>query len=239
MSRLVVAVAVAVAFAFSAGSAGAAILVAPNAKSPTLRVDARGNAEVSWKDSSGARKYLLIPPRGRVLPGGRLPGRDVSKATRAVAVPFKKLLRRTPDGRFWALQAWQVVKGGPIDLRFSRWRGEPTEVTAETECCRNDGETLSGVATFHGQPLFGSSPTTAGKQVRIFAYVDCDSCLGGNGWQRLVGVPPRSPDGSFSLFVRPDWLAERYRVVLAGPNLGATYAPDALAIAQTSQPPDA
>jgi len=223
--------------ALSAGSAGAAILVAPNAKSPTLRVDAQGYAEVSWKDSAGVRKYLLIPPRGRVLPGGRLPGRDVSRPTRAVSVPFKKVLRRTPDGRYWALQAWQVVKGGPIDLRFSRWSGEPTLLTAQTECCRNDGETLTGLASFQGKALFGSSPTTAGKQVRIFAYVDCDSCLGAGGWQRLAGVPPRSPDGSFSLFVRPAWLAARYRVVLAGPNLGATYAPDALAVVASSIPP--
>lgn len=213
------------------GSAGAAIQVAAGALAPTLKVDGRGYAEVAWKTKGGARHTLLIPPQGRVLPGGRLPGRDVSRATAAVQIPFKRVLRQTPDGAFWALQAWQVVKGGPVHLRFSRWRGEPTVVTAELT-----GETLSGAASFQGQPLFGRSPTTGGKQVRIYVYVDCSGCLGRSGWTRLIGVPPRSPDGSYSLGIRPDWLAGRYRVTLAGPNLGWSYTPDASAVAEPATP---
>lgn len=222
--------------AAAAGAAQGAIQVADDARKPTLRVDARGNAEVSWQDRSGGRRYLLIPRRGRVLPGGRLPGREVSKPTRAAKIPFRRALERTPDGAFYALQAWRVVKGGPVQLRFSRWRGEPTEVTAAAECCRNEGETLAGAASFQGRPLFGRSPTTAGTRVRIFVYVDCFRCGGARGWERLLGVPPRPPDGSYSLFVRPDWLADRYRLVLAGPNLGWSYTPDAVAFAATAQP---
>jgi hypothetical protein len=217
-----------------AGSAQAAIKVAENAASPALRIDAAGNAEVSWKER-GVRKYLLVPKSGRVLPGGRLSGHDVSKPTSTVKIPFKRVLRRTPDGSLWALQAWQVVKGGPVDLRFSRWKGAPTGVTAEAECCANDGETLSGAAAYQGMPIFGSSPTTGGIRVKIFVYVDCFGCLGAAGWQRLTAIPPRAPDGSYSLFVRPAWLADRYRAILAGPNLGWAYTPDALAEAATGR----
>jgi hypothetical protein len=229
---LVLAAAVA---ATAAGAAGAAIQVASDARHPTLRVDARGYAEVGWRAKDGSRHTLLVPPSGRVLPGGHLTGKDVSRRG-ATAIPFKRVVRTTPDGALWALQAWQVVKGGPVDLRFSRWRGSPTEVTATAACCRNGGETLAGAAAFQGRPLFGSSPTTGGTSVRIFAYVDCFGCQGHSGWSRIAGVATKAPDGSYTLFVRPAWVADRYRVTLAGPNLGWTYAPDAVAIALSAMP---
>jgi hypothetical protein len=52
----------------------------------------------------------------------------------------------------------------------------------------------------------------------------------------MLGVAPKA-DGSFSVFVRPEWKGKRkrkrkrYRALVAGPNLGATLAPDAQAIA--------
>jgi hypothetical protein len=45
----------------------------------------------------------------------------------------------------------------------------------------------------------------------------------------MLGVAPK-PDGSFSALVRPKWKAKRYRALVAGPNIGASYAPDAQAI---------
>jgi hypothetical protein len=51
-----------------------------------------------------------------------------------------------------------------------------------------------------------------------------------NGWSAMLGVASR-PDGSFAVLVRPGWGGRRYRAALAGPNLGATLAPDAVACA--------
>jgi hypothetical protein len=65
--------------------------------------------------------------------------------------------------------------------------------------------------------------------VRHYAWIDCFRCGGGTGWQRLIGVAPRA-DGTFALLLRPHWSAGRYRVSIAGPNRGATLAPDASAI---------
>src|SRR6187200_2274461 len=50
------------------------------------------------------------------------------------------------------------------------------------------------------------------------------------GWKRMLGVAPKA-DGSFSAFVKPEWKGKRYRALVAGPNIGTTFAPDAQAIA--------
>jgi hypothetical protein len=200
-----------------AGAANASITVAYDAQRPGLRVDARGNAEVSWS-SGGARRYLLVPPRGRVLPGARLRGRDVSRAASGPSLPFRKVLRRTADGRHWALQAWRARAGGPVELHFSRWRGQATRVTLAVS-----GDTLEGAADFQGRPVTGSSPTPEGKRIRHYAFLECLGC-GARGWKRMTGVATRA-DGSFRVFLRPAWRGTRYRAIVTGPNRGATLAP--------------
>jgi hypothetical protein len=220
--RLVVVILLAAA---TAGPAAGSIAVAYDAQRPALRVDSRGNAEVSWT-AGGARRYLLVPPRGRMLPGARLPGRDVSRAAPRPRLPFQRVFRRTPDGRRWALQAWRARAGGPVELHFSRWRGAPTRVTVTvTETA------LEGSAEFQGQPVSGSSPTPEGKRLRHFAFVDCLGCGGTRAWKRLTAVRTRA-DGSFRLFLRPVWRGSRYRVTVAGPNRRTTLAPITSAVAR-------
>jgi hypothetical protein len=213
--------------AVTAGPAAGSIAVAYDAQRPALRVDARGNAEVSWT-AGGARRYLLVPPRGRVLPGARLSGRDVSRAAGAPRLPFQKVLRRTPDGRRWGLQTWRPRAGGPVELHFSHWRGAPTRVTftvAQT--------VLEGSADFQARPVTGFSPTPEGKRLRHYAFVDCLGCGGARTWKRLTAVLTRA-NGSFRLFLRPAWRGSRYRVTVAGPNRGTTHAPVASAVASRS-----
>jgi hypothetical protein len=196
------------------GSGAASIWIANGARSPSLRVDARGNAQVTWSDRRGLHT-LLVPRSGRVLPGGRS-GPDVSRRA-ATMVPLALTVRRTPDGRMWALQRWRGATGA-LELHLSRWKGAPTEVTAEVA-----GERLTGRVTFHGGGVSGYSPTTAGRRLRVAAYVDA---LQGMTWRRLAGVFPRA-DGSFSLFLHPAWQAPRYRVTVYGKNVGWTFMPDA------------
>jgi hypothetical protein len=206
-----------------AGTAETSLNVAEDVSRPALRVDARGWAEVSWT-AAGARRYLLIPPTGRVLPGRRLTRPDASRPTSAVAIPFRKALRRTPDGRFWALQLWRVRPGGPLELRFSRWRGRPTEIVLETVEPRADGYVVRGRATFHGKPVPQWSLTPEGKRIRTYAYVDRATAT---GWRRIGGVAVRA-DGTFSRFV-PGLGLTRLRAVLRAPNISSTtWAPDAV-----------
>lgn len=204
--------------------ASASIDAATNAQTPTLRVDARGYAQVSWTQQ-GTRRTLLVPPTGRYLPGGRITSADVSKPTSSAGIANAVLVRRTPDGRLWALQSWRPQPGGPVQLRLARWRGTPTEVQATLS-----GERIEGKASFAGRGVYGSSATTAGKQVTHFAFVDCWRCDRATGWKRMLGVRLRGPGGTFALALRPTWRATRYRVTVIGPNRSAVYAPDATVI---------
>jgi hypothetical protein len=226
--RAIVLLAAAGALALPAAAAGS-ITAATNAQKPGLKVDSRGYAEVSWTEK-GVRKTLLIPPSGRYLPSGRISGKDVSRPTKVEGLPYAKVVRRTPDGRIWALQAWPVQTGGPVELRFSRWKGDPTDVTAEVT-----GARLMGKATYAGKGIYGTSPTTAGTPIRHFALVDCFRCSGAAGWKRLLGVRLKGPGGTFRLFLRPAWGAQQYRVSVAGPNRGWTYAPDGMVVVKSSK----
>jgi hypothetical protein len=211
-----------VAVLAAVGPAAASLNVATNVQRPALRVDARGWSEISWT-AGGTRRYLLVPPTGRVFPGRRLEGRDISAPTSAVTIPFRKVLRRTPDGRFWALQAWRVRPDGPVELRFSRWRGAATEVEIEAVEPQPGGFAVLGRATFHGQPVPLWSSTPEGKRIRTYAYIDRATAT---GWQRVGGVRVRA-DGTFERFV-PSGGTPRFRAVLPGPNVSrSVWAPDA------------
>ena len=210
-------------------TAGASIWIANGARAAQLRVDARGYAEVRWRDARGAHT-ILVPPRGRLLPGGRISGADVSRPDSRLSLPMKVLVRRAPDGRRWALQAWQVLPRGQVELHLSRWRGAPTRIEPETPCCP-DGR-LRGTVGFGGRPVYGFSPTPEGKRIRLVAYVDY--ARPGAGWARAAGVFLRPPTGSFALFLQSRWRSTRYRVTVAGPNRGTTLAPDARVVVPAS-----
>ena len=201
-------------------SAAASLKLGENPQRPALRVDARGNAEVSWT-AGGVRRYVFVPPTGLMYPGRRLAAPDVSRSHASVAIPFRKVLRRTPDGRLWALQAWRVRPGGPVELRFSRWRGAVPKVTIAAKP-RFEGEVVTGRATFAGRPVPLYSPTPEGKRIRSYAYIERETS---SGWSGIAGAATRA-DGTFRFFVPAGKLGARYRAVLPGPNVGTTLAPD-------------
>ena len=213
-----------------AAPAEASISITKNVQRPALRVDALGNAEVSWS-SGGKRRTLLVPAVGLYLPGGRISTADVSRPTTIPGLPFARVTRRALDGTLYALQTWRVVEGGPIELHFSRWKGSRTTVTLATEPA-SGSERLIGRAQFQGKPVAGYSRTNSGIRYRIFAFLDCFNCPK-PAWRRMGGVAPRS-DGTFRLLVQSGFGGTRYRVTIAGPNLGRTLAPDASAITTTS-----
>jgi hypothetical protein len=206
-----------------APTAAASITVATNAARPALRVDAKGNAEVSWT-SGGARRTLLVPTRGRVLPGGRLSEPDASRPVTGPAIPFRRVLRLA-GGRYYALQSWRVLPGGPVELRFSRWRGTPTRASILAEPAR-PGVTLAGTVTFAGRPIPTTSRTPEGKVLRQYVYLDA---LARGAWRRLGGVRLRA-DGSYRRLVSRSGAGARYRAAVPGPNIGTTYAPDAAVV---------
>src|SRR5207248_287321 len=111
-------------------------VVALDAGAAALRVDAAGDAQVDWTASDGSRHTLLVERSGVIRYGGTLAGGDVSHAIPAGALPWVVVVRETPDGSFYALQSWQRLDNGPVELRFSRWQGDPTKLTLRAVCCR-------------------------------------------------------------------------------------------------------
>lgn len=231
MGRVISVIVITTAASLIAGApALASISVAANAQRPALRVDAKGTAEVSWT-AAGQRRTLTIPSSGLYLPGGKLDGPDVSAAARLPGLPFARATRRV-GSTFYALQAWRVKPGGPVELHFARWQGKPTSATLSAEAASGT-ERLVGRAEFQGKPVSGYSRTNSGIRYRIFAFLDCFACPR-PAWRRMGGVAPRA-DGEFRLLVQPMLLGSRYRVTIAGPNIGRTLAPDATAVAPSAR----
>ena len=208
----------------------ASISIAKNVVRPALRVDARGNAEVSWS-SGGLRRTLLVPAIGLYLPGGRISTADVSRPATITGLPFARATRRGPNGTFYALQSWRVEPTGPVELHFSRWKGAPTTVALAAEPA-SGSERLVGRAQFQGKPVAGYSRTNSGIRYRIFAFLDCFSCPSRSGV--VWAESRRALTEHFDYSSNPTSVVCRYRVTIAGPNLGSTLAPDASAITTTT-----
>jgi hypothetical protein len=142
-------------------------------------------------------------------------------------VPFRRVIRRGGDGRYYALQAWQVLPNGPVELHFSRWRGDPPTALKLAAARTSLGVRLTGTATFAGRAMPTTSRTPEGKVLRQFAYLDA---LVGGRWKRIGGTVTRA-NGSFRRLVAGQDVGSRYRALVVGPNVGTTYAPDATTVA--------
>ena len=204
--------AVAVAALAAVPAAAAAITVSSGVAAPSLRVDAAGNAEVSWT-VHGQRQAAFLRPTGARSTQRRLIGADVSQPVRGTHVPFQRVIRSAPGGWYYALQARPVA--GYVQLRFARWHGVPTEVSL-TATVVPSGVRLIGGATLDGKAF----PAATATRMRAELEVKGDS-----GWRRL-GTVALSSAGRYDKIV-PDAPSRTYRVVVPGPGL----APDAAAVA--------
>jgi hypothetical protein len=188
-----------------------------------LSVDASGDALASWRQG-GQSESVVLTAAGELSHATVLPSPDVSKPATLAGLADVAVLRRTPDGRLWALQEVQLGAGSPVELELARWRGAPTSLTL-----LSDGTRLHGTVSFQGSPVTGFSSTPSGKKLRIYVYLDCFACGGTSGWSPMIGVAPLA-GGAFSVDLRPSWKSSRYRATVAGPNLGATLAPAAVTV---------
>jgi hypothetical protein len=216
------------------GRAAGSVMVASWARSPTLKVVASGAAEVDWT-AAGTRHSVVIYRNGTRRYGLHLNGRDVSFPTTAVSIPMAIAVRQTPNGSDWGLQAWRRLRTGPLELRFSRWKGAPTVLNLGAVCCKWRSENVVGQATFHGKPIFGRHATRTGVPLDKFGRnVYLDTFRGG-AWRRMMGILTHRNTGRFSLWIRPYWRGTAYRGTIIGPNWGWTLGPDAQAQTQSSR----
>lgn len=224
MRTPIAAVALAALAACVVSSASGSVCVTAGAYQPSLRVNSHGTAEVRWLTASGASRYAIITPTGLCKHQGvRMAGRDVSHRVTGVHIPFRGVVKQTPDGAFWALQSWRRRPTEAPELRFSRWRGEPARVTAAATCCRNGREVLRGQVVYHGRTV-----------ARARVHLDCYRCsLNPAGWAPLTSTQTTST-GMYALVIRQEWEGSRYRVTLVGPNFGWVRAPDMRAVTSST-----
>ena len=209
-------------------------MVASYARNPTLKVVAGGAAEVDWT-SGGARHSVVIYRNGARRYGARLRGHDVSFPTTAASIPMALAVRQTPNGSFWALQAWRRITTEEVELRFSRWKGAPTVLTLDAVCCKWHSENVIGRASFHGRAIYGYRSTHTGVPLDKYGRnVYLDTYRRG-GWRRMMGILTHRPTGKFSLWIRPYWRGTAYRGTIIGPNWGWTLGPDAQAETHSSR----
>jgi hypothetical protein len=217
------------AFFLGGTNADASVKIAWAAKNPSLEVNALGAAEVSWTTPSGVRRHVRVAPTGALRYGARVKGPNVAARTGAIRLPLRAMVWQTPNGTFWALQQWRRLRGHPVELRFSRWRGAPTSLTLRAVCCKWRSERIKGQASFHGRPIYGYYNTPAGVPLDKYGrnvYLDT---LRYGTWKRMMGILTHRYDGTYSLWIRRYWRGKRYRATISGPNWGWTIAPDARA----------
>jgi hypothetical protein len=208
-------------------SAQASIKIAGRAHDASLRVNAKGYATISWTTSRGARRSAVVAPSCKTTWDRAASGKDVTHESDEVKLPVLVELRQGPSDRFFALQSWRRLKDGPVELRFSRWFGNPTKLPIRAVCCKWGSEMVKGRATFHGKPIYGYSNTPEGVPLDKYGrnvYIDF---MKGGKWHRAMGILTHRPTGRFSLWIRPYWRGSSYRARMIGPNWGRTLAPDA------------
>ena len=218
--------------------ASGSVLIAQDARKPSLRIAADGSAEVGWRTKSGARKSMVVPMRGRVVPGAKIDGKNVARKTSKWKLPFKSILRKGPKGFIYALQTWKPRPGAPPELRLSRWKGAPTQLTLEATL-NGAKESVNGKVRFRKKAVFGTSPTPAGQKLKLFVLLDCLGCAkaNGKGWGRIAGCALKAKDGGYALKLLTANEGTRYRAQIAGPNRGLHLGPDVQAVAQSARPP--
>ena len=186
-------------------AAGAAEIVDRNVAVPSLQVNSRNVALVSYS-VHGIQRHVLYwgavdwaDTFKRDYSGGwkskMADYKRFSNSCRAYTgerLPMMIAACDAPDGSHWAIQQWQRLwsdYGGDHaanELYISHWRGKVGDLAIQTDYSyHGKHQHLWGTFTFHGKPVFGMHWTRQGvptdKQGRNI-YVDY---LTGTNWRRV------------------------------------------------------
>ena len=186
-------------------AAGAAEIVDRNVAAPSLQVNTRNVALVSYS-VHGVQRHVLYwgavdwaDTFMRDYSGGwkskMADYKRFSNSCKAYTgdpLPFMIAACDAPDGSHWAIQQWQRLwsdYGGDRaanELYISHWRGKIGDLAIQTDYSyHGKHQHLWGTFTFHGKPVFGLRQTRQGvpldKQGRNI-YLDF---LTGTKWHRV------------------------------------------------------
>jgi hypothetical protein len=225
MRRLGVSAAAVFAAMAVVGSAQAAQLIDRGATNVHLRVDARGQALVTYS-KGGVQRHVLV--------WGAINARFPKPGTRQVqfhldysgggpfsgscgrydgpSIPYVVAACKAPDGSYWAAQAWN--RAWP-DLGYTPWTTELAQKWLEVSHWRgplpqlelhmgwvwsNRFQQLFGRYTYLGHPVYGFGTTRYGAPTDGFGrliYLDTYNSVYGSGWRRENSFVPHNPTGVF------------------------------------------
>jgi len=253
MRRFAIVSAVAFAALAVTGAGSASQLIDRNARNVKLAVDAQGEAMVTYRTGATVHHVLawgasnaLQPTRSRAQVAFRLDYsgrrwasfRGECRAYDGPSLAFLVTACATPDGSYWALQAWRRTlpnfdgkpnaRLGKLELRLSHWSGPTAVLEAWTDWVY-DGRFhhLFGRYTYGGQPVHGFSATTVGNPTDTYGrniYVDTFDSRYGNGWHRENAFLAHNPTGVFcygfyKFTPRGPGNGKRYRLSAIGPGV--------------------
>jgi hypothetical protein len=190
--------------ASTATPALASAIIGRNVARPTLAVDSRGRAHVSYY-LGGRRKTLVA--WGAI--NARRPNRNVRQVSfrirygeggGGVCMPYDGpplawlvTACKARDGSYWALQSWQRLKPnyggsqGNWELHLSHWRGALPQLVIYQNWAYGGVRHIFGRLTYGGAGVYGFSATPHGNPLDSYGrniYVDTFDSAYGKGWHR-------------------------------------------------------
>jgi hypothetical protein len=234
----------AVLLLFSASPAFASEIIDRNAHAVRLGVDASGQALVTYTvrgrvmhvrawGAVDARQPTKSRPQIRFRKdySGRYwtSFRNKCRPYDGPALAFRVAACASPDGSYWALQAWRRTlpnfdgrprsRLGAWELHLSHWSGAIAKLEAWTDWVYGGRfHHLFGRLTYDGQPVYGFAATRVGSPLDGYGrniYVDTLDSRYGKGWRRENAFLAHRPTGIFCYGF--------YRFTSRGPGNGAQY----------------
>jgi hypothetical protein len=234
-------------------------LVDRNAKAPTLSVNASGEALLTYSTEGKVRHVLAWGAENAISPTRARPqvafdldyaggwGKYRREYWKTFAnscsaydgPPLAWLVTacKSPDGSYWALQAWQralpnygvppTATQAVWELRLSHWSGELPVLTVTTDWAWHRWDHLFGMYSYAGNPVFGFKATATGAPLDSFGrnvYLDTFDSRYGQGWKRENSFLTHTHSGGFCYSVNPHGdhptgKGTKYRATVEGPGV--------------------
>lgn len=270
MARRILVLGVAALVFACAEQAQASEIIARDAVKVSIKVDSKSRAVVYYT-RAGKRQHPLLwgatnaRPPSQTTPQVKF-RRDYSGGWKAFGKPIWKTIRdvckpydgpalgwfvtgcKTPNGGYWALQAFQrqlpnlgvdpwKASQSVWELHLSHWKGELPKLELYSDWVIGKRfHHLFGRFTYMGLPVYGFEATSAGVPLDSYGrnlYLDTLNSAYGAGWKRENSFLTHRPNGNFcygfyehdpppgypDVGRRPKGNGERYRLTVMGPGV--------------------
>ena len=174
---------------------------------PTLAIDSRGRAHVTYRVGGATRSLVASGAINARAPSPSRPqvrfrlqygvkGGGVCRPYDGPPLAWLIKACTAPDGSYWALQSWVRLKrnyggtSGAKELHLSHWRGPLASLVIYQNWAERKYRHLFGRLTYQGRGVYGFKATPRGAPLDGYGrniYVDTFDSAYGKGWHRENG----------------------------------------------------